>query len=153
ALNWFGPAKTGTIAMFIALATVALTLIIGVRAVLHFLGIAPVAGMGMPHIEAPDVGSLKGLKNSWIGFTEIVLALCGVEAIANKTGIMVPPVEKTARKAIIPVLVEIVILNLILAAAMSALPDSVLNTPHPGDPSKLAHTDDMLNVIAQFFVG
>ena len=31
------------------------------------------------------------------------------------TGIMVQPVEKTARKAILPVLIEIVILNLILA--------------------------------------
>ena len=30
-LNYFGPTKTGTIAMFVALATVALTLVIGVR--------------------------------------------------------------------------------------------------------------------------
>ena len=37
-LNYFGPTKTGTIAMFIALATVALTLVIGVRAVLHLTG-------------------------------------------------------------------------------------------------------------------
>src|SRR4029079_12984999 len=34
-LNYFGPTKTGTVAMYIALATVALTLIIGVRALLH----------------------------------------------------------------------------------------------------------------------
>src|SRR3954462_5572415 len=38
-LNYFGPTKTGTIAMFIALATVALTLVIGVQAVLHLSGI------------------------------------------------------------------------------------------------------------------
>ena len=67
-----------------------------------------------------------GVGRSWIGFTEIVLALSGVEAIANMTGIMVQPVEKTARKAILPVLIEIVILNLILALAMTSLPDSIL---------------------------
>ncbi len=65
--------------------------------------------------------------HSWIGFTEIVLALSGVEAIANMTGIMVQPVEKTARKAILPVLIEIVILNLVLALAMTSLPDSILD--------------------------
>ena len=85
-------------------------------------------------------------KHSWIGFTEIVLALSGVEAIANMTGIMVQPVEKTARKAILPVLIEIVILNLVLALAMTALPDSILN--EQASDGKLAHTGDMLKQIA-----
>jgi amino acid transporter/nucleotide-binding universal stress UspA family protein len=151
ALNYFGPTKTGTIAMLIALATVAFTLIIGVRAAMHFTGTVPIEGLGPPKITSPFEG--RSLWASWIGFTEIVLALSGVEAIANMTGIMVPPVEKTARKAIVPVLVEIVILNLILAAAMCALPESVLMTPHPDDATKLAHTDDMLRVIAQYYVG
>lgn len=149
ALNYLGPTKTGTIAMFIALATVALTLVIGVRAGLHIFHIMPVAGVGSVHVTTPNVTSWAGLKNSWIGFTEIVLALSGVEAIANMTGIMVQPVEKTARKAIVPVLVEIVILNLILAAAMNTLPDSILLTPE----GKSAHTDDMLKVIASHYVG
>ncbi|HEX8201604.1 MAG TPA: universal stress protein, partial [Isosphaeraceae bacterium] len=75
--------------------------------------------------------------------------LSGVEAIANMTGIMVQPVERTARKAIVPVLIEIVLLNLILAAAMNALPDSILLTSG-GAP---AHTDDMLKVIAAHYIG
>ncbi len=145
AMNYFGPTKTGTMAMYIALATVALTLIIGVRAALHLTGLTPISGVGAIHLEAPS----GGLWESWVGFTEIVLALSGVEAIANMTGIMVPPVEKTARKAILPVLVEIVVLNLLLAAAMNALPDSVLLTPE----GKPAHTDDMLKVIASYYVG
>ncbi len=150
-LNYFGPAKTGTIAMFIALATIALTLVIGSRAAMHFLGVAPISGLDPLKITSPFHG--RSGWESWVGFTEIVLALSGVEAIANMTGIMVQPVEKTARKAILPVLIEIVILNLILAAAMNALPESVLSTPNPSDPSKLAHTDDMLKVIAEYFVG
>jgi amino acid transporter/nucleotide-binding universal stress UspA family protein len=145
-LNYFGPTKTGTIAMYIALATVVLTLIIGVRVVLHLTGMEPVPGIGAVQLASP---LSRGIWPSWVGFTEIVLALSGVEAIANMTGIMVTPVEKTARKAIVPVLIEIVVLNLILAAAMNALPDSVLLTPD----GKPAHTDDMLKVIAASYVG
>ncbi len=181
-LNYFGPTKTGTIAMVIAILTVILTMVIGVRAVAHFAGFAPVAGLQPLRLDSPISG---GVWRSWVGFTEIVLALSGVEAIANMTGIMVLPVEKTAKKAILPVLIEIVVLNLILGAAMCALPDSVLNeraptpvaatsgTPdpeaaaaqesahkpapgHEGEavvPEPLAHTGDMLKVIASHYVG
>jgi amino acid transporter len=134
-LNYFGPTKTGTIAMVVALATVALTLVIGLASV-PYLGNADLA---------PPSGSIT---QSWIGFTEIVLALSGVEAIANMTGIMVHPVERTARRSILPVLVEIVVLNLILAAAMDTLPDSILYDAE-GRP---AHTSDMLKVIAAYYV-
>jgi nucleotide-binding universal stress UspA family protein len=80
-----------------------------------------------------------------------VLALSGVEAIANMTGIMVPPVERTARRSILPVLFEIVVLNLILAAAMNMLPDSILfETDAAGN---FVHTGDMLKVIASYYVG
>ena len=67
------------------------------------------------------------------------------------TGIMVLPVERTARRAILPVLIEIVLLNLILAAAMNALPDSILAERLPD--GSLAHTADMLKVIAKYYVG
>lgn len=138
-LNYFGPSKTGTIAMVVALATVALTMVIGIAS--------------LPHLPTMRVTSpfANGIGRSWIGFTEIVLALSGVEAIANMTGIMVQPVEKTARKAILPVLIEIVILNLVLAAAMNTLPDSVLM--EQGADGKLAHTGDMIKVIATTYVG
>jgi amino acid transporter/nucleotide-binding universal stress UspA family protein len=138
-LNLFGPTKTGTVAMIVALATVALTLVIAMACLPHLPSM---------HVESPFK---HGIWQSWVGFTEIVLALSGVEAIANMTGIMVPPVEKTARKAIVPVLVEIVTLNLILGAAMNTLPDSILNARVPS--GELAHTGDMLKVIASQYVG
>jgi len=50
-----------------------------------------------------------------------VLALSGVEAIANLTGVMKPPVFKTARKAIYLVAIEVAVFNLLLAAAMIAV--------------------------------
>ena len=141
ALNFFGPTKTGSIAMVIALTTVVLTLVVGIACL-------PYLGTAFQKVE-PPFG--KGVWHSWVGFTEIVLALSGVEAIANMTGIMVQPVEKTARKAIAPVLVEIVILNLILALAMTALPSDILDAKNSsGDP---APTGDMLKQIAIHYVG
>ncbi|HEV3165118.1 MAG TPA: universal stress protein [Isosphaeraceae bacterium] len=136
-LNYLGPTKTGTVAMIVALATVALTLVIGV---------ACLPNLHTARLASPFAG---GLLHSWVGFTEMVLALSGVEAIANMTGIMVQPVERTARRAILPVLIEIVTLNLILAAAMNTLPDSILFDSR-GNP---AHTSDMLKVIAEYYVG
>ncbi len=152
-LNYFGPTKTGAIAMVVALATVVLTLAIGVACLPHL-------GAAFRQVESPFA---HGVWHSWIGFTEIVLALSGVEAIANMTGIMVQPVERTARRAIRPVLIEIVILNLILALAMTSLPDSILNEPNlkpdgtpvlgaDGNPT-LKHTGDMLKQIADHYIG
>ena len=149
-LNYFGPTKTGALAMVVALATVVLTMVIGFACIPHL-------GEAFRRVESPFT---HGVGRSWIGFTEIVLALSGVEAIANMTGIMVQPVEKTARKAILPVLIEIVILNLILALAMTSLPDSVLYETDANGVVKLlpsgepvaAHTGDMLKVIASHYV-
>jgi amino acid transporter/nucleotide-binding universal stress UspA family protein len=137
-LNYFGPTKVGVIALVVAMATVVLTLVIGVAC--------------LPHLRTVHLPGPRGdAWHSWVGFTEIVLALSGVEAIANMTGIMVPPVERTARRSILPVLVEIVVLNLILAAAMNTLPDSTLMERTP--TGELAHTGDMLKVIAAAYVG
>ena len=149
-LNYFGPTKTGAVAMVVALATIILTMVIGIACLPHL-------GEAFRRVESPFA---HGIGRSWIGFTEIVLALSGVEAIANMTGIMVQPVEKTARKAILPVLIEIVILNLILALAMTSLPDALLYVtdasgvvqPGPNGEPIPAHTGDMLKVIAAHYV-
>ncbi len=139
ALNYFGPTKTGTIAMVIALATVVLTLVVAIFCLPH-LGRAQFA----PPFE-------RGYLHSWVGFTEIVLALSGVEAVANMTGIMVQAGRRTARWSIMPVMIEIVILNIVLAAAMNSLPDSLLYERLPD--GSLAHTGDMLKVIAAQYIG
>jgi nucleotide-binding universal stress UspA family protein len=52
----------------------------------------------------------------------VILALSGVEAIANMTGVMAEPVAKNARRAILIVLAEVVVLNLVMGYAMNALP-------------------------------
>ncbi len=142
-LNYFGPTKMGTVAMVVAILTVMFTLVIGFFCL-------PSLGIAFQKVESPF---RHGVWHSWIGFTEIVLALSGVEAIANMTGIMVQPVEKTARKAIMPVLIEIVILNLILALAMTALPDDLLKGVDANGKETFLHTGDMLKQIAIHYVG
>jgi amino acid transporter/nucleotide-binding universal stress UspA family protein len=110
-INFIGPKKAGTVALVIAVATLGMTLVLAVFAVPHV-----VAGWSAIHQPTQPV------TVQWNHFVGVVLALSGVEAIANMTGIMVPPVTKTANKAIWPVLVEVVVLNLVFAVAMNALP-------------------------------
>ena len=138
-LNFFGPTKAGTVAMVVAVATMILTGIIAIAAAPSFGNLVVTRPTGTPW-------------QWWTQFTAIILAISGVEAVANMTGIMVEPVQKTARKSIWPVLIEIVVFNLLLTLAMQSLPLDVLGN---GDPSQAttAHRDDMLKVLASHYVG
>jgi amino acid transporter len=129
-LNAFGPRRVGNIALVVAMAAMVLTFVLVGFAVPH---------LGSARVEAPG-GSLL---SSWKSFVEIVLALSGVEAIANMTGVMVRPVERTARRAIWPVALEVAGLNLLLGLAMLAIPDL--------DPQY--HKEDMVAHLADHFVG
>lgn len=138
-INIFGPTKSGVLAIIAAVLTILFSAIVGV---------ASVPALSQATITAPEghVGTW------WLQFTAIILAISGVEAVANMTGIMVEPVEKTARRSIWPVLIEIVVLNLILTAAMSAVPLEVLGNGNP-DNAFTAHRDDMLRLLAEHYVG
>lgn len=130
AINWIGPSKGGTIAAYIA---VAASVVAGVL----FLSTLP----HLPHVElARPTGSFM---QNWTTFVGIVLALSGVEAIANMTGIMVEPVEKTSRKAIWPVLLEVSLLTFLLGIAMNAIPAL----------DRHAHTEDMLRALGNHYIG
>ncbi len=141
-VNWFGPRGMGRVAMLVALATIFLTLVVGICAIPH---------LHHMRVEFPvrERYSLSAWGDAWVGFTEIVLALSGIEAIANMTGIMVPPVRVTSRRSILPVLMEVVVMNLVLSAAMNALPDAKLIDPD-GNP---LGTDNMMAILATAYVG
>jgi amino acid transporter len=130
---------SGTGALVIAVLTVAMTLTIV---------LAAIPSISQVHVERPSGGPVDW----WRQFTFIVLAISGVEAVANMTGIMVEPVDRTARRSIAPVLFEIVVLNLVMTLAVQALPLEVLGG---GDPTKAysAHRDDMLRLLAEHYVG
>lgn len=115
-INYIGPRKAGTFALVVALATLALTLVIGAFSIPHL-------ATGWHNIVSPrDVPGTPMVK--WDNLVKVILALSGVEAIANMTGIMVPPVPRTSKKSIYPVLIEVVVLNLLFAVAMNALPQT-----------------------------
>ena len=125
-MNYFGLRKVGVAALVVAKATMLLTLILAVFSIPHLL-------VGWHRIV--PIGKLSGnIGAKWFSFVNVVLALSGVEAVANMTGVMVRPVARTARKTIYPVLVEVVVLNLLLAVGMNAL------SPNPARPTERFHT-------------
>ena len=79
----------------------------------------------------------------WVAFVSIVLALSGVEAIANLTGVMKKPVAHTARRAIWVVAGEVAVFNVLLALCMLAI--------FPLD--REAHVNDMLAFLSGHYVG
>lgn len=127
-INWYGPSKGGSIAAFIAVAA-SVSAGILFAATLPFL---PHVQLVMPHGSIPQ---------NWSVFVGIVLALSGVEAIANMTGIMEEPVEKTSAKAIWPILLEVSLLTFLLGIAMNAV------------PGLKGHAEDMLRVLADHYIG
>jgi amino acid transporter/nucleotide-binding universal stress UspA family protein len=126
-INYIGPKRAGAFALVVAMATLVLTAVMVVFAV-------PYLPQGWHHVQAPH-GSLH---HQWVTLANVVLALSGVEAIANMTGIMVLPVAKTAKKSIWPVLLEVVLLNLLFGVAMLALP-AVLHAKHGAEPREFQH--------------
>jgi len=128
AINWLGPGKGGSIALIIGLAA-------SVCAGILFLFTLP----ALPHVNLTwPTGSIS---SNWSNFVAIVLALSGVEAVANMTGIMKLPVERTSKLAIWPVLLEVSILTFLLGIAMNAIPNLGL------------HTEDMLRALGNYYVG
>ena len=151
ALNYFGPKHTGGLAFLVSVPTLIVVLILGAFAVPH-LGTAV-------HNLQPLQG---GFGHNWTGFVGIVLALSGVEAIANATGVMKlnrgsteekPCVSKTSTPALIWVMIEVCIFTALLGLAMHALPGLVEKGGDVNAPGAEGVRDYMLNYMAQQFVG
>jgi len=138
AINFFGPKHSGSMAVALAIPTVVVVVLLVAFSAPH---------LSLAHLEPPH----SSLKHNWTAFVGVILALSGVEAIANLTGVMkldpgatldLPVVRRTASKAILLVAVEVVLGTALLGWAMLSLsPDlkSVL----------LERWDDMLTVLAE----
>ncbi len=129
-INFFGPRHSGSIAIWFAGATVAVMAILALACLPHLP--SAVANLERPH---------RSPLEWWVAFTGVILALSGVESIANMTGVMQldagatsakPRVLVTARKAILPVLIEVVVFTSLFGLAMNAIPDMDRHT-HEGD--------------------
>jgi len=138
AINVFGPKHSGSMAVSLAIPMVVVVLLL--------------IGLSAPHLTTAYLTHpQQGLKSDWTNFVAVILALSGVEAIANLTGVMKldpgttqerPRVVCTARKAILIVALEVVFGTALMGWAMLSLPPNIY-----GDALK-AHWDDMLTELA-----
>jgi len=150
-LNFFGPKHTGGLAVLVSVPTAIVVILLGIFAIPHL-------GEAVAHLE-PLHGSLV---HNWNGFVAIVLALSGVEAIANSTGVMKlnpgstlekPNVSRTATKALLVVMVEVCVMTALLGLAMAALPGMVASHGEVNAPGAEGVRDYMLRYMGQVFVG
>jgi amino acid transporter/nucleotide-binding universal stress UspA family protein len=150
-LNYFGPKHTGGLAVLVAVPTAIVVVLLGLFAIPHL-------GDAVTHTQ-PLHG---GFFHNWNGFVAIVLALSGVEAIANSTGIMKlnpgstlekPNVSKTATKALVVVMIEVCLFTALLGLAMAALPGMVISHGDVNAPGAEGVRDYMLRYMGQVFAG
>ncbi len=122
-INWLGAKNAGRFALLIALASIVLSLVIAVMCI-------PMVLEGVKTVSSGH-SSISNPWDRWENLVRVILALSGLEAVANMTGLMKQPVAKTSRRTIFPVLIEVVILNLIFGLAINALPDlKPVDMPH-----------------------
>jgi nucleotide-binding universal stress UspA family protein len=102
-----------------------------------------------------------GFWQNWNGFVGIVLAVSGVEAIANATSVMkldpgssdeYPSVKKTSTPAILLVVLEVSILTAFLGLGMHALGGLQIDNGDVNAPGHPGVRDYMLRYMAEIFI-
>jgi amino acid transporter/nucleotide-binding universal stress UspA family protein len=137
-LNFYGPRHSGSLAVALAVPTVIVVVILIALSAPH---------LTLVHLEK----SHKSFPEMWVAFVDVILALSGVEAIANLTGVMKldpgstpqePKVGRESFKAILPVAIEVCIGTALLGWAMLSLPPSF-------KPAMEIHHERMLKFLAE----
>ncbi|MGH7936362.1 MAG: amino acid permease [Chthoniobacterales bacterium] len=139
-INYFGPRHSGSVSLYLAIPAVLTVLVI--------IGLSS-GSLSTAHLEPAH----ENLGIAWTQFVGVILALSGVEAVANITGVMKldpgstpenPKVTRTAAKAIIPVAIEVVIGTALLGWAMLSLPTMYR-------PELTRHSEDMLRFLGEHY--
>ena len=151
-INYYGPRHSGSLAVVLAVPTV----IVVIALIL----------ISVPHLSLRYLEPLhESYAQVWAQFVGVILALSGVEAIANLTGVMKldkgstiaePRVGHEAAKAIWPVAVEVVIATALLGWAMLSLPSVMDKTLGLSSKSEIAAVllqrhEDMLRFMGEQF--
>jgi amino acid transporter/nucleotide-binding universal stress UspA family protein len=138
AINHFGPKHSGSVSIWLAVPAVVVVVATIAFSARH---------LTLTHLEPPHTD----LDTVWVQFVGVILALSGVEAIANLTGVMklnpdatpgAPKVTRTATKSILLVATEVVAGTALLGWAMLSLPKSYA-------PQLEAHKEDMLRFLGE----
>jgi len=150
-LNLLGPRHTGGLAFLVSVPTALVVVALG--------------ALSLPHLGSAwaNLQPLHGsLGQNWAGFVGIVLALSGVEAIANATGVMKlnpgsteanPCVTRTSTPAILIVMVEVCVFTALLGLAMHALSGLQVVNGDVNAPGAEGVRDYLLRYMGQVFVG
>jgi amino acid transporter/nucleotide-binding universal stress UspA family protein len=150
-LNLLGPKQTGGLAFLISVPTAIVVVVLGLFSLPHL-------GTALGHLQ-PLHGTFG---QNWAGFVGIVLALSGVEAIANATGVMKldpgtsdenPCVVRTSTPAILIVMVEVCLFTALLGLAMHALGGLQIVNGDVNAPGAEGVRDYMLRYMGQIFAG
>jgi len=149
-INWFGPKHSGTLAVALALPTMVVVFVL--------------IGLSAPHLTTHFLEPRhESYGTLWVQFVGVILALSGVEAIANLTGVMKldpgstaqhPKVNRTSLKAITPIALEVVIGTALLGWAMLSLPNVLTKTLGPLSRNEITailaqRNEDMLRFIGE----
>ncbi|MBA3830786.1 MAG: amino acid permease [Chthoniobacterales bacterium] len=139
-INYFGPKHSGSVSLYLAIPAVFTVLII--------------AGLSSGYLNTAHLEPMhSNVGVAWTQFVGVILALSGVEAVANITGVMKldpgstpdkPKVTRTAAKAIIPVAVEVVLGTALLGWAMLSMPKTY-------QPELIQHSEDMLRFLGEHY--
>jgi amino acid transporter/nucleotide-binding universal stress UspA family protein len=150
-LNLLGPKQTGGLAFLISVPTALVVIILGLFCLPHL-------GEAFAHLQ-PLHGTFG---RNWAAFVGIVLALSGVEAIANATGVMKldpgstdaqPSVIKTSTPAILIVMIEVCVFTALFGLAAHALDGLQVVNGDVNAPGAEGVRDYMLRYMGQIFVG
>lgn len=144
-VNFFGPKHSGSVALFLAIPMVVVIILL--------------IAFSVPYLSLENLEpSHASFRKNWVALVGVILALSGVEAVANLTGVMKldpgstldePRVGKTARKAILPVALEVVIGTSLLGWAMLSLPHALHKSKAEVAPTLFEHYEDMLRYLGE----
>src|SRR6185436_13367655 len=150
-LNLLGPKHTGGLAFLVSVPTALVVITLGIFSLPHL-------GEAIGHLQ-PLQG---GFWHNWGAFVSIVLALSGVEAIANATGVMKlnpgsseahASVTKTSTPALLIVMIEVCVFTALLGLAMQALSGLQIVNGDVNAPGAEGVRDYMLRYMGEIFVG
>lgn len=149
-LNYFGPRHSGNLALVVAVAAVSTVVILGIVAI-------PFIGEAFRNIHPPEPGLLK----NWDDFVGIIVALAGIEAIANATGVFQldpgstekdPSVHQISKKAITWVMIEVCFFTLFFGFMMNALPGLTVVGDQVMNAENVPVRDSMLRYMGDYFI-
>lgn len=149
AFNYFGPRSTGKHAFYIFIFAFVCLVFLAIFSIPHL-------GDAVRQLQNPP----KNFMENWKNFVSVIVALSGIEVIANMTGIMKldkgttrkhPQVTMTAKKAIFWVITEVVLFTSFFSLASMALKGITIADGQVFSPDNIPIRDAWLRYLGETF--